>query len=160
MGRRPLDRVKVDLVMYPDDGFRELDRQECLVLLVSAPVGRVVHTRHALPAVLPLTFCLDADSAVLLRTPADSELARAIDGVVVAFEADEVDARAHSGWSVVVTGRATVVTDPAEHGRLSRSGPRSWVASPRDVFIRIEPELITGRALVGGRTAHGADLPL
>ncbi|MFG2422331.1 pyridoxamine 5'-phosphate oxidase family protein [Streptomyces sp. NPDC048448] len=146
--------------MYSDDGFRELGRQECLVLLVRAPVGRIVHTRHALPAVLPVTFCLDADSAVLLRTAADSDLARSVDGVVVAFEADEVDARAHSGWSVVVTGRATVVTDPAEHGRLSRIGPRSWVATPRDVFIRIEPELVTGRELVGGRTAYGVDLSL
>ncbi|MER7677311.1 MULTISPECIES: pyridoxamine 5'-phosphate oxidase family protein [unclassified Streptomyces] len=144
--------------MRPDDGFRELDRQECLVLLVRAPVGRIVHTRHALPAVLPLTFSLDADSAVLLRTAADSDLARAVDGVVVAFEADEVDARAHSGWSVVVTGRATVVTDPVEHGRLSRTGPRSWAASPGDVFIRIEPELVTGRELVAGRAAHGADI--
>ncbi|MFI5816863.1 pyridoxamine 5'-phosphate oxidase family protein [Streptomyces sp. NPDC051643] len=146
--------------MYSDDGFRELGRQECLVLLARAPVGRIVHTRHALPAVLPVTFCLDADSAVLLRTAADSDLARSVDGVVVAFEADEVDARAHSGWSVVVTGRATVVTDPAEHGRLSRTGPRSWVATPRDVFIRIEPELVTGRELVGGRTAYGVDLSL
>jgi nitroimidazol reductase NimA-like FMN-containing flavoprotein (pyridoxamine 5'-phosphate oxidase superfamily) len=110
--------------------------------------------------VLPLNFSLDADSAVLVRTAADSDLARSVDGVVVAFEADEVDVRARSGWSVVVTGRATVVTDPAEHGRLSRTGPRSWVASPRDVFIRIEPELVTGRELVGGRTAYGADLSL
>ncbi|WP_326719047.1 MULTISPECIES: pyridoxamine 5'-phosphate oxidase family protein [unclassified Streptomyces] len=144
--------------MYSNDGFRELDRQECLRLLAKAPVGRVVHTRHALPAVLPVNFCLDPDSAVLLRTAADSELSRAIDGVVVAFEADEVDAVTHSAWSVVVTGRATVVTDLAEHGRLSRTGPRSWVPSPEEVFIRIEAELVTGRELVGGRTLYGVDL--
>jgi nitroimidazol reductase NimA-like FMN-containing flavoprotein (pyridoxamine 5'-phosphate oxidase superfamily) len=144
--------------MYPNDGFRELDRQECLRLLAGAPVGRVVHTRHALPAVLPVNFCLDGDCAVLLRTAADSELSRAIDGVVVAFEADEVDAVAHSGWSVVVTGRAMVVTDPAEHRRLSRTGPQSWVAAPETVFVRIEAELVTGRELVGGRTVYGVDL--
>ncbi|KPI11004.1 MULTISPECIES: pyridoxamine 5'-phosphate oxidase family protein [Streptomyces] len=144
--------------MNPNDGFRELDREECLRLLERAPIGRVVHTRHALPAVLPVNFCLDIDSAVLMRTSADSELAAAIDGVVIAFEADEVDATAHSGWSVVVTGRATVVTDPVEHGRLTRIGPRSWVASPKEVFIRIEPELVTGRQLVAGRTVYGVDL--
>ncbi|WP_405885403.1 pyridoxamine 5'-phosphate oxidase family protein [Streptomyces sp. NBC_01136] len=144
--------------MNPNDGFRELDRQECLRLLERAPIGRVVHTRHALPAVLPVNFCLDTDSAVLMRTAADSELAAAIDGVVIAFEVDEVDAAAHSGWSVVVTGRATVVTDPVEHGRLTRTGPRSWVASPEEVFIRIEPELVTGRQLVAGRTVYGIDL--
>lgn len=152
--------VKDGLDMYPNDGFRELDRQECLTLMAKAPIGRIVHTRQALPAVLPVNFCLDGDGdgAVLLRTSADSELVRAVDGVVVAFEADEVDAVAHSGWSVVVTGRATVVRDPDEHARLCRVGPRSWAPSPKEVFVRVEPELVTGRELVAGRTRYGVDL--
>jgi hypothetical protein len=78
---------------------------------------------------------------------------------VVAFEVDEIDAVAHSGWSVVVTGSATVVTDPEEHARLIRTGPSSWAPSPEEVFIRIEPELVTGRELVGGRSLYGVDLP-
>ncbi|KOU61708.1 pyridoxamine 5'-phosphate oxidase [Streptomyces sp. MMG1533] len=144
--------------MYPNDGFRELDRQECLRLLAKVVLGRIVHTRQALPAVQPVNFSLDNDNAVMLRTSASSELVRAIDGAVVAFEADEVDVRAHSGWSVVVTGPATVVTDPAEHARLIRTGPRSWVPAPDEVFVRIEPELVTGRELVGGRTIYGLHL--
>ncbi|NBM19807.1 pyridoxamine 5'-phosphate oxidase family protein [Streptomyces sp. GC420] len=145
--------------MYANDGFRELDRQECLRLLAKAPVGRIVHTRHALPAVLPVNFALDREPpSVVLRTSARSELARAIDKTVVAFEADEVDAVEHSGWSVVVTGRAAVVTDPAEHERLRRTGPRSWAPSPNEVFIRIEAELVTGRELVAGRSLYGVDL--
>ncbi len=92
--------------MYANDGFRELERQECLRLLAKVPLGRIVHTRGALPAVLPVNFGLDHDGSVLLRTSAASELVRAIDGSVVAFEADEVDAATHSGWSVVVTGEA------------------------------------------------------
>ncbi|WP_330340268.1 pyridoxamine 5'-phosphate oxidase family protein [Streptomyces sp. NBC_00557] len=135
--------------MSHNDGFRTLDRQECLRLLAKAPVGRVVYTRQALPAVLPLNFSLDTDSSVLLRTSASSDLVRAIDGVVVAFEADEFDAASRSGWSVVVTGRATVVTDPAEHERLSRTGPRSWVVTSDGVFVRIESEMVTGRELTG-----------
>ncbi|MGI5452132.1 pyridoxamine 5'-phosphate oxidase family protein [Streptomyces sp. CA-249302] len=144
--------------MYPNDGFRELERQECLRLMAKVPVGRIVHTRQALPAVLPVNFCLDADGAVLLRTSAASELIRAVDGVVVAFEVDEVDAATHSGWSVVVTGPAMVVTDPDEHERLLRTGPRSWAPSPQEVFVRVEPELVTGRELVGGRSLYGVDL--
>ncbi|WP_405876882.1 MULTISPECIES: hypothetical protein [unclassified Streptomyces] len=49
------------------------------------------------------------------------------------------------------------MTDPVEHGRLTRTGPRSWVASPEEVFIRIEPEPVTGRQLVAGRTVYGID---
>ncbi|MCX5336616.1 MULTISPECIES: pyridoxamine 5'-phosphate oxidase family protein [unclassified Streptomyces] len=140
--------------MYANDGFRELDRRECLRLLAQAPVGRIVHTRRALPAVLPVNFALD-DEAVVVRTSAASELVRAIDGSVVAFEADEVDTESHSGWSVVVTGSATLVTDPSDHARLLRTGPRSWVPCPEEVFVRIEPELVTGRVLVGELTVDG-----
>ncbi|MFD5945024.1 pyridoxamine 5'-phosphate oxidase family protein [Streptomyces collinus] len=135
--------------MFQNDAFRALDRQECLRLLAKVPVGRVVYTRHALPAVLPINFSLDTDSSVLLRTSPDSDLVRAIDGVVVAFEADEFDATTRSGWSVVVTGRATVVTDPAEHDRLSETGPTSWMPLQEAVFVRIESEMVTGRELSG-----------
>ncbi|MZF87807.1 pyridoxamine 5'-phosphate oxidase family protein [Streptomyces sp. SID5643] len=144
--------------MYTNDGFHELGRQECLRRLAKAPVGRIVYTRQALPAVLPVNFGLDGEGAVVLRTSAASELVRAIDGAVVAFEADDVDPVRHSGWSVVVTGAAVVVTDPAEHKRLSRTVPASWVPSPQEVFVRIEPELVTGRELVGGSTLYGVDL--
>ncbi|MEU6091396.1 pyridoxamine 5'-phosphate oxidase family protein [Streptomyces sp. NPDC047085] len=144
--------------MYPNDGFRELGRHECLRLLATAPIGRIVHTRRALPAVVPVNFALDDDGAVLLRTSAASELARAVDGAVVAFEADTVDVATQSGWSVVVTGRAAVLTDRPEVERLERIGPRSWAPSPEEVFVRIEPELVTGRELVGGRTMYGLHL--
>lgn len=155
----PDDTRKDDRLMYRNDGFRELSRQESLQRLADASVGRIVHTRDALPAVLPVNFLLEESGAVLLRTSAASELVRAIDGVVVAFEADEVDTATHSGWSVVVTGLASVVTDPEEHEQLIRTGPRSWVPWPVEVFVRVEPELVTGRELVGGRTLYGLKLP-
>ncbi|MDX2530988.1 MULTISPECIES: pyridoxamine 5'-phosphate oxidase family protein [Streptomyces] len=137
--------------MSQNDAFRSLDRQECLRLLSKVPVGRVVYTRQALPAVLPINFSLDTDASVLLCTSPDSDLVRAIDGVVVAFEADEFDAATRSGWSVVVTGRATVVTEPAEHERLSQDGPMSWMPLQEAVYVRIESEMVTGRELNGAR---------
>ncbi|AWK12382.1 pyridoxamine 5'-phosphate oxidase [Streptomyces spongiicola] len=133
--------------MFHTDGFRVLDRRECLRLLAEVPVGRVVYTRQALPAVLPVNFRLDADASVLMCTSPASDLVRAVDGAVVAFEADEFDAATRSGWSVVVTGLATLVTDPAEHERLSRTGPRSWMPLRDGVFVRIESEMVTGREL-------------
>ncbi|MGV9919622.1 pyridoxamine 5'-phosphate oxidase family protein [Streptomyces cellulosae] len=135
--------------MIHSDGFRALDRQECLRLLGKAPVGRVVYTRQALPAVLPVNFTLDSDGSVVLCTSAGSDLVRAVDGVVVAFEADDFHAGRRSGWSVVVTGRAEVVTDPGEHERLLRTGPRSWMTLRDGVFVRIESEMVTGRELTG-----------
>ncbi|MFF4255190.1 pyridoxamine 5'-phosphate oxidase family protein [Streptomyces sp. NPDC001663] len=135
--------------MFQDDASRGLDRQECLRLLAKVPVGRVVYTCQALPAILPVSFSLDTDASVVLSTSAGSDLVRAIDGVVVAFEADEFTVPTQSGWSVVVTGRATAVTDPDEHERLAQSGPRSWMPLGEAVFVRIEPEMVTGRELKG-----------
>lgn len=140
--------------MFHNDAFGALDRQECLRLLAKVPVGRVVYTRQALPAVLPVNFSLDVDASVLLSTSPDAGLVRAVDGVVVAFEADEFDAESRSGWSVVVTGRASLVTDPAEHERLSQSGPASWMPLRNAVFIRIDSEMVTGRELRGARGAR------
>lgn len=135
--------------MSRDDAFHALDRQECLRLLAKVPVGRVIYTRQALPAVLPVNFSLDTDASVLLATSPGSDLVRAVDGTVVAFEADEFHAETRSGWSVIVTGRAGVVTDPAEHERLVRTGPASWMPLRETVFVRIEAEMVTGRELRG-----------
>ncbi|PJE95428.1 pyridoxamine 5'-phosphate oxidase [Streptomyces carminius] len=141
--------------MHRNDGFRELDRPECLRLLALVPLGRVVYTENALPAVLPVNFFLDHDDAVVVYTSALSRLARAVEGSVVAFEADSFDAAARTGWSVVVTGRAAQVSDPAEAARLGRSGPPSWAPVEDGVFLRIEPELVTGRMLQGVRAGAG-----
>ncbi|MEU7085253.1 pyridoxamine 5'-phosphate oxidase family protein [Streptomyces achromogenes] len=136
--------------MVPHDvDFHTLGRHACLRLLGRVPVGRIVYTRQALPAVLPVNFRLDADSSVVLRTSAGSDLVRAVEGAVVAFEADEFDAAARSGWSVVVTGRAALVTDPGERARLARCGPDSWMPLRDGVFVRIAPDLVTGRRLSG-----------
>lgn len=142
--------------MHRHDGFRELDRQECLRLLPQVPLGRVVYTENALPAVLPVNFFLDHDRAVVLRTSAASRMARAVDDSVVAFEADRFDEATRSGWSVVVTGRAAVVTDPREVERLDRSGPVSWAPLENGIHVRIEPELITGRVLENVAAARPA----
>ena len=118
-------RAVDDGAMRHRNGIRELDRHECLRRLPSVPIGRIVYTHRALPAVLPVNFSLDDDFAVVIRTAGTSRFARAVDGVVVAFEADAFDTHRHCGWSVVVTGRAFIVTDPVEQERLRRTGPRS-----------------------------------
>lgn len=138
--------------MHRDNVFRELDRQECLRLLETVPIGRVVYTHKALPAILPVNFALDRDYSVVLRTSADSRLAGAVDGAVVAFEADRIDEAERAGWSVVVTGKAVLVEDPEEIERLHHSGPRTWRPMRDGVFIRIASELVTGRRLRLGRT--------
>ena len=95
----------------------DLGREDSLALLASAPVGRIVFTRGALPAIHPVNFVVDGDD-VVITTSEDSALLSAVAESIVAFEADEIDAANHEAWSVVVTGRARLVTDRQNIERL------------------------------------------
>lgn len=127
------------------DGLVELTRPQCLALLATQDVGRLVFTSGSLPAIVPVAYVLDGDS-IALRTATGSRVARHALDTVVAFEVDQVSRSLHSGWSVVVTGRSTREEDPATVARLTRELPR-WVGGERDVVLRIGLELVTGRRI-------------
>ncbi|MEV4399798.1 pyridoxamine 5'-phosphate oxidase family protein [Nonomuraea sp. NPDC049607] len=72
-------------------GLQVLSEEECFLLLSSVPIGRIVFTDRALPAVQPVNFCLDGRS-IVIRAVTGSKLAAATRRAVVAFEADDFDA--------------------------------------------------------------------
>jgi hypothetical protein len=81
----------------------------------------------------------------VLRTAASTTVARRVDGMIVAFQAGELDAATSSGWSVTVTGRAALVGDP-EAVRRYRAVPLvPWAGGVRDQFVTITTELAEGR---------------
>ena len=136
-----------------DFGLLELDRDECLSLLASVPVGRLVYTSRAMPAVVPLCFVLRQGS-VYLRTSEAAGLRMTRDGVVVAFEADSFDADHRIGWSVVVLGRAVTETDPFVLTQLDELPLVSWASGDRQQVLRIPVDLITGRRVGTGPAPH------
>ncbi|THA81715.1 pyridoxamine 5'-phosphate oxidase family protein [Streptomyces sp. A0592] len=127
--------------------MRELDRAEALELLATVSLGRIVFTRHALPAVRPVNHFVDGEDIVVriheggalgsLAAPAEAP------GVVVAYEADVIDPDTHLGWSVVVTGYARPVADADDAGRYADL-LRPWVGPPTTGALRIRPDLVTG----------------
>lgn len=133
--------------------MEELTADEALQLLGTAELGRIVFTRHALPAVRPVNHVLDAGD-IIIRVQDGSTLAALLAaqdgaGVVVAYEADDIDTAEHLGWSVVATGYATAVTDPDEIERYVRL-LRPWAAGSASGAIRIRPDLVTGFRLREG----------
>ncbi len=126
--------------------LEHLSRGECMRLVGSVPVGRVVFTQQALPAVELVNFALN-DGDIIIRTGSSGKLAAATRGAVVAFEADSVDAATRAGWSVTVVGQARAVTDSAEIRRLNRIDLVPWAPGERDHFIRISPSIVNGRRL-------------
>lgn len=128
--------------------LEELSRDDALRRLGSVPLGRVVFTLGALPAVRPVNHLVDGDG-VVIRTHHGAALVRpARGGVVVAYEADDIDPVERLGWSVIVTGRTELVGDGEEAAARYCQRLRPWVSEAKEVIVRIRAELVTGFALV------------
>lgn len=126
------------------NGFEVLGRDECFALLRTVPVGRIGLSMAALPVVLPVNFAVDGERLVV-RTAAGSKLDAALEGSVVAFEADQFDSSSGEAWSVLVRGSAAVVTDPVDVAAISALSLDSWVAERSDQWVMISTELMSGR---------------
>jgi nitroimidazol reductase NimA-like FMN-containing flavoprotein (pyridoxamine 5'-phosphate oxidase superfamily) len=123
-----------------------LSPEQSSAMLERMEVGRAVFTIGALPAVVPVTFTM-RNGDIVICTGADSRLARYADGQVLAFEVDELDVPTRTGWSVVVSGVARIVTDPAERALLQRV-VRPWAPGEHEAFIRLPLTLVTGRRII------------
>jgi uncharacterized protein len=124
---------------------RDLSRQECLQALDGQTLGRLAVSQGALPLILPVNYALEGAN-IVFRTRAGSLLDRACRNTIVAFEIDQYDAAAESGWSVLVIGVANVV-DAGEWFRALELGLISVGASDGGVFVKIVPGKMTGRAI-------------
>ncbi|GAA4947553.1 hypothetical protein GCM10023224_34040 [Streptomonospora halophila] len=139
----------------PDPAIRPLGTRECLELIGPGGVGRVAFTETAgaAPLVLPVNYTL-SEGAVVFRTAAGGVIARHTPGPM-SFQVDRLDGGTSEGWSVLATGRAETVDDEARLARLrAHHTVRPWAGGERDVWVRFEPERITGRR-VGGRHTRG-----
>ncbi len=138
--------------MTPRHDLEILEREQCLDLLQTARVGRLIFTEHALPAVQPVNFQL-WHGDIVIRVASGTKLAAAVGNLVVAFETDELDPDLRTGWSVTVVGHAQLVTDVADLVELSGLFLQPWDDGRRDYFVRIRTEKVTGRRLRAPVTA-------
>jgi nitroimidazol reductase NimA-like FMN-containing flavoprotein (pyridoxamine 5'-phosphate oxidase superfamily) len=123
-----------------------LDRQQCLALLQTVRVGRLVFTEGALPAVQPVNFRIHHGN-VVIRVAGGPKLAAAASNCIVAFQADDLDADLREGWSVTVVGHADLIVDIDELVEVAGVWLQPWVQGPREHFVRIRTEQVTGRRL-------------
>ena len=125
----------------------ELTRSECFGLLAAGNLGRVAVVDDRGPVVFPVSFVLDRHT-VVFRTEPGTKLCAARQGSLVCLEADGTDAAGRTGWSVIVRGEITEVTDPAELDRLRALPLRAQAPGARGHFVRILPATLTGRRIV------------
>jgi hypothetical protein len=129
-----------------DRDVEVLDEAECLALLATAPVGRIAFTEGALPAVQPVAFAL-GEGEVFIPTHLGSKVAVASRGAVVAFEVDDFDTGARTGWNVTVVGASRVIIDADEVGRLDEFGVQPWAPAEAHCYIGIQTRLVRGRRI-------------
>lgn len=129
--------------------FTELDADECMDLLSDHGIGRIAVTTDEGPAVVPVNYgVLDGD--IVFRTARSAAPALAV-GRRAAFEVDRADEALSEGWSVLVVGPASAVTDPeAARGLRELAGTGPWAGGDRLLWVRIEPERVTGRRITVG----------
>ncbi len=129
----------------PPPSLEILTTDECFELLGRMPVGRIAVTVDALPVVLPVNFAV-LDGAIVFRTIEGTKLAAATSGSVVAFEVDGYEPDGRSGWSVMVQGVSTEVTEPDQLERVRQAGVDSWALDgTADRVVRIGMHVVTGR---------------
>jgi nitroimidazol reductase NimA-like FMN-containing flavoprotein (pyridoxamine 5'-phosphate oxidase superfamily) len=133
--------------MLSDEGLELLAEDECRALLAAGEIGRLGMTQSALPVILPVNYAY-VDGDIVFRTAEGMKLRAAARGAVVAFEVDDYDRARRTGWSVLAVGRAHEVTDPGDLAALRSLDLAPWANGERTHYIRMRPEMLTGRRIV------------
>lgn len=83
----------------------------------------------------------------MIRTVPGTKLDAATRRAVVAFEVDGYAADGLSGWSVLVQGVCSEITDPGERAVVAGSPLRAWAFDEgvAERLVRIEASFVSGR---------------
>ena len=126
--------------------LQRLNREECVDLLASRSFGRFAYVEsiRALD-VVPVNYVCRPDGSIVFRSGPGPKLSAADRRDVVAFQVDDIDEDTHTGWSVLVVGRARRLT----HGEVDGLNdlPQPWANGPRYQFVLVQPARIEGRRL-------------
>ena len=127
-------------------------------------LGRVVTVLGGKPEIFPVNFVTQRRT-VLFRTAQGTKLYSAVMGEGVAFEADYHDPPLTYGWSVIIKGRAHVLSANADILDAEEAPLRPWIATLKPLFVRViaseitaggsssAPNRITKQSSVDGRSA-------
>jgi transcriptional regulator with XRE-family HTH domain len=120
---------------------------ECRALIAPGGVGRVLFVEPGRgPVAIPVNYRMDG-ADVVFRTGRGASMAESIRQGPVSFDVDHLDETLGEGWSVLVTGTASVISDPAELERTAALGVEPWAGGERPVYVRLRVRQVTGRAI-------------
>lgn len=122
-------------------------RAEAVELLRSRNVGRLAYiARPGVPDVVPVNFTVHGGHAYV-RTGVGPKLQAAERGERLVLEVDAISEEAHTGWSVVASGRARRLTTREVHALPPEALPTSWANGPRFALLEMDLQRVEGRRL-------------
>jgi uncharacterized protein len=125
----------------------ELPYDTCAELLVTRPVGRVAVCTPDGPRIIPVNYSV-VDGAIIFRTTPYSVLGVHAWSSQLAFEVDDFDAETAAGWSVVATGRGSLIEDSDELNRIRHLwDPKPWAGGQRWLYVALRWDDLTGRRI-------------
>jgi len=134
--------------------LEHLSEAECLALLASTTVGRLVYVDDVGPTAVPVNYAV-AGLDVIIRVEGGAKQ-HAMAQPVLTFEVDQIDEVTRSGWSIVLrgTGREGDMESVASLLRqMEGRFPTPWAFGVHNVWLRITPATVTGRRLAAERAA-------
>lgn len=134
--------------------LEHLSQADCVALLRTERVGRLVYVDDDGPLAVPVNFALAGDD-IILRVEGGAKRA-AMSQPTLAFEVDHIDTDEQSGWSVLIrgSGQPIEMNDVAQVLRqVDGPLPRPWAEGIHNVWLRITPHTVTGRRLGDVKTA-------
>jgi nitroimidazol reductase NimA-like FMN-containing flavoprotein (pyridoxamine 5'-phosphate oxidase superfamily) len=137
-----------------DDGATILPVHECWDLLAGVTLGRLVTSVGGRPEIFPVNYVVQRRT-VLFRTAEGTKLVSTAINNHVLFEVD--DHNAAEGWSVIVKGTARSLRTREEIEDAERAQVLPWTASEKTHYVRIKPEVVTGRRFRFGSPLEKSD---
>jgi nitroimidazol reductase NimA-like FMN-containing flavoprotein (pyridoxamine 5'-phosphate oxidase superfamily) len=132
-------------VLSEDESWERLSR---------VALGRLVTNFAGEPEIFPVNYVVQ-DRTVLFRTAEGTKLYSAVSNRTVVFEADDYNPT--EGWSVIVRGRARRLQTDAEIQKAEHAQLASWIATPKDCYVRVTASDITGRHFRFGPGPHASN---
>jgi transcriptional regulator with XRE-family HTH domain len=124
-----------------------LSVDDCWALIARGGVGRVLFVEPGRgPVAIPVNYRMDGDE-VVFRTASGTLLVDSLPQASVSFDVDHLDEALGEGWSVLLTGTASAITDPGELDRARSLGIEPWAGGDRQVYVRLRVHQVTGRAI-------------
>jgi transcriptional regulator with XRE-family HTH domain len=120
---------------------------QCREHLAGGGVGRFLFVEPGRgPVAIPVNYRMDGDD-VVFRTGGQTSITGGVSQQQVSFDVDHIDDTLSEGWSVLLSGTARIITDPAELEHATALGIEPWAGGDREVYVRMSASQITGRRI-------------